>query len=136
MKIYEMLRAKGIKATPQRRAVYAVLSQMGHASVEELAQAVAEKSPSITVSTVYNVLNCLADNEVISRMSTTKGKLYYDITPAEHCHVVVDGEMITDYHNAELTALVARYLEEHPIEGLQIERIDLQLHAKRKLQTR
>lgn len=135
MKIYEMLRAKGIKATPQRRAVYAVLSQMGHASVEELAQAVAEKSPSITVSTVYNVLNCLADNEVISRMSTTKGKLYYDITPAEHCHVVVDGEMITDYHNAELTALVAKYIEQNPIEGLQIERIDLQLHAK-KLQTR
>lgn len=131
MQTYELLRAKGIKATPQRRAVYAVLAGLGHASVEEVAHAVSEKYPATTVSTIYNVLNCLADNDVISRMSTTRGKLYYDITPEEHCHIVVDDQPIADYHNEELTELLAKYIEQHPIEGLEIERIDLQLHAKK-----
>lgn len=133
MTISKILREKQLKVTPQRRAVYGVLETLRHASVEEIAAAVTALHPQITVSTVYNVLDCFAEKAVIARLSTTKGKLYYDITPVEHHHIITDHE-IADYHNEELSRLINAYITQHPLSGYDIERVSLQIYAQKQTQ--
>lgn len=129
MDITNIFRSKGIKVTPQRRAVYKVLDKLRHCSVEDVVEAVTVKHPSITVSTVYNILDCFAENGIISRLSTTKGKLYYDITPLEHHHIITDNNII-DYQDEGLSKLISEYISQHPIEGYDIDKISLQVYVK------
>lgn len=129
MKTATILREKGVKVTPQRRAVYDVLSHLHHCSVEQVVEAVKAHYPDITVSTVYNILDCFAEKNIISRLSTTKGKLYYDITPTEHHHIITECDIV-DYNDQELSKLISDYISAHPPMGYDIEKISLQIYAK------
>lgn len=132
MKIADLLRSKGIKVTPQRLAVYGALSTLCHASVEEIAAKVAQNNPTITVATVYNVLDCMAANGIITRLNTPKGKMYYDISTHVHHHIIDNDGAIIDYDNDELTALIDNYINAHPLSNFDIKRISIQLIGSTK----
>lgn len=132
MELSKKMREKGIKVTPQRRAVYKVLEQLCHCSVEEVVSAVTQQNPDITVSTVYNVLDSFAQRGLISRLSTPKGKLYYDITEAAHHHIFVDDDEIIDIKDEELTEIISAYLARKPLDGLEIDGLSLQIYARKR----
>lgn len=58
-----MLNAHGIKVTPQRIVVYAALEELGHASAEQITAKVHDTFPTVTVGTIYNVLECFPPKE-------------------------------------------------------------------------
>lgn len=126
----QILRGKNLKATPQRIAVYKVLAQQGHATVEEVAAQVASIAPSISVATVYKVLDCLADAGLVARLSTPAGKLCYDATTAPHHHLFRADGRVVDYADEGLSQLIADYLAQNPVPQIEIERINLQLFCK------
>lgn len=125
--VRDKLRHIGVKVTPQRIAVYQALAELCHASVEEVIVKVASQHPTITIATVYNVLDCFAERGVITRLNTPKGKMYYDISTHDHHHIIADDGTIIDYENTELTNLINDYINSHPLKSFAIERISVQL---------
>jgi Fe2+ or Zn2+ uptake regulation protein len=60
--VIAMARERGLKITPQRRAIVAYLQQAeNHPTTDEVLQAVNEKFPLTSRATVYNTINWLKD---------------------------------------------------------------------------
>ena len=126
----KILREKGLKATAQRVMVYKALARLGHATVDEVAEAVGAEAPSVSVATVYKALDSLAEAGVAARLSTPEGKLCYDTTPTPHPHLLLPDGTVSDYPDAGLMQLIADYLAAHPVPGMEVERMQLQLFCK------
>lgn len=112
--IREMLAAHGIKVTPQRIAVYAALAELGHAHAEQITAKVHDSFPTVTVGTIYNVLECFSSNGVISKLNTSDNKMYFDVNVYDHHHLLCEetGEIL-DFGDAELTEMVRSYYASH-----------------------
>lgn len=130
MTTIKQLKSYGIRVTPQRRAVYQAVSALRHCSVEQVVQHVTAANPSITAATIYNTLDSFTNCGLISRMSTEKGKLYYDINIGSHAHIVDKSGQINDYTDQGLIDTINNYLSLHPIEGVEIEKISLNIFKK------
>ncbi len=126
MDIAQKIREVGIKATTQRMVVYSALMELGHTSAEEVATTVRMDHPSITVATVYSILDSFCNSGLISRLSTPSGKIHYDVTPYPHHHIYHKDGTITDYEDAELSELLSNYFKNKSI-GNEIESLKLQL---------
>lgn len=114
------LKGAGLKATAQRMAVYRALSRLGHASVDEIVREVRKEYSSITVATVYNVLEAMTANALIGRVLSS-GKMKYDITPRYHDHLLVDGgREIIDLDDPEIREMVEKYFSAKKIDGFRI----------------
>ena len=116
--IREMLNAHGIKVTPQRIAVYAALEELGHASAEQITAKVHDTFPTVTVGTIYNVLECFSTKGVISKLNTSDNKMYFDVNIHDHHHLLCEetGEIL-DFGDRELTELVRAYYASHRMAG-------------------
>ncbi len=127
----EKIRAKGIKATPQRQLVYEVLEESGHAPIDEIIKKVQAKNPCITVSTIYRILDSFCAADLVSLLNHPSGKSYYDITPTIHHHIYMDENKILDYVDEELTELIKNRLKKGHFKDLDIEQISVQIFAKK-----
>ena len=114
MDIGTIINEAGLKATPQRKMVYELMTELGHSSIDEIIVRVQKQSPEITLSTIYRILDSFCKAGLLSKMNHPSGKCYYDITVGEHHHVFRDNE-ITDYIDPELTALIKNHLKEKSI---------------------
>lgn len=116
--IREILAAHGIKVTPQRIAVYAALAELGHAHAEQITAKVHDSFPTVTIGTIYNVLDCFSTNGVISKLNTSDNKMYFDVNVHDHHHLLCEdtGE-IADFGDAELTEMVRSYYASHRMTG-------------------
>ncbi|HIW10170.1 MAG TPA: transcriptional repressor [Candidatus Rikenella faecigallinarum] len=112
--IRTLLNERGVKVTPQRMAVYAALQTLGHASAEQITKAVHDTFPTVTVGTIYNVLECFSSHGIISRLNTSDNKMYFDINVHDHHHLLCEdtGE-IRDFGDQELSDLVRAYYATH-----------------------
>lgn len=126
--IKELLNAHGIKVTPQRIAVYTALEKLGHASAEEITAQVHDSFPTVTVGTIYNVLDRFSKTGVISKLNTSDNKMYFDVNILDHHHILCEetGEII-DFGDSELTQLVRTYLASHPHSGAEFEVNDIRV---------
>lgn len=120
-----------MKVTPQRKILYGIMTQLGHGTIEEIIIKVQEENPDITVSTVYRILDSFCDVKLLSRINHPNGKSYFDITPSDHHHVIVDNELI-DYSDPELTELIKQHLKGKMFENLDIDKITVQITANYK----
>jgi len=131
--VEEMLRIRGLKATPQRVAIYCIMSNLGHASADMVAKRMEEKYGSITLATVYNVLDSLAKAGMIQQRMSLNNKMYYDINTYDHCHLYnIEDNTIADYDDPELINLVRDYLASKKITNFDLDRVDIQLLGKLK----
>ena len=127
MNIGAIIKKAGLKATPQRKMVYEIMTELGHSSIDEIIDRVQQQSPEITLSTIYRILDSFCKAGLLSKMNHPGGKSYYDITVWEHHHVIRDNEII-DYMDTELTTLIMNHLKEKSFEHLNsIEKISLQI---------
>lgn len=70
--LHEACRARGVKLTPQRLAIFGCLrEQQGHPSAEELFQEVRRRHPTLTLATMCNTLQRLAEMGRCARSSWT-----------------------------------------------------------------
>ncbi len=129
--IRDMLTGHGIKVTPQRIAVYTALSELGHASAEQITARVHDSFPTVTVGTIYNVLECFLSNGVISKLNTSGNKMYFDVSIHDHHHIICEetGE-IFDFGDTELTEMIRSYYATHGAagaEGFEVKDIRVQV---------
>jgi Fe2+ or Zn2+ uptake regulation protein len=123
----EIIKKAGLKATPQRKMIYEIMTKLGHASMDEIIAKAQQQSPDFTLSTVYRILDSFCEAGIMSKMASPNGKCYYDITTSEHSHIFRDNTII-DYMDAELMMLIKEHLKEKSFQHFDsIEKIAIQI---------
>jgi len=127
MNLVEIIKKAGLKATPQRKMIYELMTESGHSSIDELIAKVQQKNPEITVSTIYRILDSFCRAGLLSKITHPNGKFFYDITVYTHHHVFMDNK-ITDYIDPELTTLIQEHLKKKSFKHLDsIKSISIQI---------
>lgn len=88
---FKSLRNKGLRLTPQRKTILAVLHELGElATAEEIFQHVQKSSSSLDISTVYRTLELLKALQVVTCIQGNDGQYRYELAHhrAPHVHMV------------------------------------------------
>jgi Fur family peroxide stress response transcriptional regulator len=123
-----MCRRAGLKVTPQRQAVYAMLAATDtHPTPDAIFSAVRRELPSVSLATVYKVLDQLAAHGLLVKVSTPDQAARYDARTESHQHAACARcGRITDLHAEHLEEALARL----PIpKGFQVRRVDVLVHG-------
>lgn len=89
--IVNLFKQKGIKATPQRTAVYKFLVENRiHPDVETVYNSVVKEHPSFSKTTVYNCLQALTDCGLLIPVKIDNEKIRYDADTSFHGHFKCD----------------------------------------------
>ncbi|MCU0459366.1 MAG: transcriptional repressor [Bacteroidales bacterium] len=123
------LRAKGLRVTPQRLAVFEAVDLLhDHPTAEEVSQFIRKKHPDIALGTVYKTLETLVDRDILKRVKTDSGLLRYDAVKENHHHIYCAlCDRIEDYYDVELTQILYNYFEKKRIPDFMIDDIKLQI---------
>jgi Fur family transcriptional regulator, ferric uptake regulator len=86
--LLDALRARGLRMTPQRRAIVAeVLRAHGHISPSAIARQVQSDMPGVNPSTVYRTLALLEEVGVLQHSHVETGAEYHRAEEAHHVHL-------------------------------------------------
>lgn len=126
-KIKELIQSKGLKATPQRIAVYQAMKDLNHASADMLIEKVLVSYPTLTVATVYNILESFVDVGLLKRLISSNIKMYFDVDTHEHIHMFCeDTQQFKDFDDSELVSIVNNYLKEKNVSsGFSMSSVDI-----------
>ncbi len=100
-------RTHGVRLTTQRMAVFRALSDdTTHPTADSLYSVVRRTMPSLSLSTVYRILDSLESEGLIRRVSAGNGVARYDANLGSHQHLIcrVCGSM-TDFEDESLSRL-------------------------------
>lgn len=130
------LKAKGLKATPQRISVHQAMLELGHASADSVCHWIAEHCESkVTVASVYNTLTQLTLLGFYRHRLSANNKMYFDVNTSSHVHLYdsVNSEY-RDIIDEELEDIVEAYLKNKRFRGYKVDYADIQLvcHPTRK----
>lgn len=85
----QLCRKNGLKVTPQRVAIFEMLARAEtHPTPEEVFAEVRRHTPSISLATVYKILELFQDRGFVNRVSTRGQVSRYDARVGNHHHVV------------------------------------------------
>jgi len=128
----EIIKKTGLKATPQRKMIYELMTKLRHSPIDEITARMQQENPEITLSTIYRILDSFCKAGLLSKMNHPNGKCYYDVTPTNHHHIFIDNQII-DYTDPELTALIKNHLKEKSFEYSDfIDKISIQIIVNNK----
>ncbi|MBK6870526.1 MAG: transcriptional repressor [Kineosporiaceae bacterium] len=83
------LRARGLRATTQRRLVADAVVALGHATPEQVCERVQQSTPGLSLSTVYRTLELLEELGVVTHTHLTHGaSTYHARGDEQHIHLV------------------------------------------------
>lgn len=128
----KILKKHSLKATPQRIAVHEAMMQLGHASVDMVADALKEKTTiKITVASIYNILSQMAMLGVYHFRMSANNKMYFDVNTFKHIHLYDhENHTFKDVIDDELMKNIEAYLSRKRFKGYKIEGIDIQIIGK------
>jgi Fur family transcriptional regulator, ferric uptake regulator len=112
--VIDLLRARGLRMTPQRRAIVAeIMSASGHITPVTVARRVEDRVPGVNPSTVYRTLDLLEELGVLSHAHLETGAEYHRRAEATHVHLTcsrcgADDSLSID-EAAKLEAVVSRH---------------------------
>jgi Fur family peroxide stress response transcriptional regulator len=87
--LLERCRARGIRITPQRLAVYEALARDGsHPTAESIHARLRSGMASLSLATVYRILEFLEREQLVRRVSTTDAAGRFDANLSRHHHLV------------------------------------------------
>ena len=119
-------RARGVRVTPQRLAVYRALAEdLTHPTADAVLGRVRGTLPSVSPASVYRILESLEREGLIRRVGTTDGIARYDANLERHQHLVCRkcGRM-TDFQAPELSKI---QLAPRAIRGFVVEELDVRI---------
>ena len=89
-KVETMLRARGLRVTPQRALVFRLVRELGaeHPSAESVHVRATREMPSLSLRTVYTILGELEDRGAIRALDVGTGSKRFCINPLRHHHLV------------------------------------------------
>lgn len=125
----QILRDRHIQVTQQRLEVLRVLRELNtHVTVEDVVAALKEKDITLTLASVYNILGIFEKKGLIMKIGAAGEPVIFDVNTFPHFHLC-DSETreVEDYIDDGLMELLNRYFTDHPIDGMKLERIDLNL---------
>ena len=130
----EKLAQKELKVTPQRIAIYnAVVQLNNHPTAEKIFEHIRKDHPSISIATVYKVLESLVTCELLKKVKSDKGGMRYDAVLSHHHHLYSSiTDQIEDYADEQLDRLIEEYFKKKKIKGFTIQEIKLQITGKFK----
>lgn len=87
-----LLRERGNRVTPQRRAILRIIQEQGgHLSADEIHYLARKEVPRLSLSTVYRTLELLKDLDLVSELHLTGNHYRYEVASGEHQHLVCLG---------------------------------------------
>ena len=106
-RIKELFMAKGLKLTPQRCAIYEMLTgRTDHPTAEDIYRNVKRTFPMISQNTVYYTLSALKEAGLISEVNFGHEHARYDANMDRHHHLVcVSCQEINDLYDETLNRL-------------------------------
>jgi Fur family ferric uptake transcriptional regulator len=113
--VFEILRERGLRMTPQRRAIVAeIMRTKGHISPTALARKVQSEMPGVNASTIYRTLSMLEEVGVLSHAHLEGGAEYHRAEEARHVHLTCSNCGAEDDLSIEETRELERLiLERH-----------------------
>lgn len=86
--VMEVLRRRGLRMTPQRRAIVAeVMRTKGHISPTGIARNVQAEMPGVNASTVYRTLTLLEEVGILAHAHLESGAEYHRKEESNHVHL-------------------------------------------------
>lgn len=110
----QALRDAGLRVTPQRLALLAILMDSAdHPNADELLARARALDDSVSLATVYRTLSALEEAGLIRKLTLESEPSRYEITPAaEHDHVVdIDTGEVIEIANDDIARLRRETLE-------------------------
>ena len=122
-----------LKATHPRIAVlHELMMCEAHPSAEQLYERITDNNPSISLGSVYRVLEKLVEANLASRVASKSGTKRYDANLEPHSHIYsVNTEEIQDFHDEELSLIIKDYFDQKQIENFIITDIKLQINGEK-----
>ncbi|MFI5254063.1 MAG: Fur family transcriptional regulator [Candidatus Limnocylindrales bacterium] len=110
----ERLHSRGLRWTPQRRAILEVLAATdGHITGAELVERCRRRDPETTTSTVYRTLNVLEELGLVRHSHGHDGREEFHVLPGtEHGHLVCEACGATSELGSEAVRRLLDALEE------------------------
>jgi Fur family ferric uptake transcriptional regulator len=110
----EVLRDRGLRMTPQRRAIVAeIMRTRGHISPTALARKVQGEMPGVNASTVYRTLALLEEIGVLSHAHLEGGAEYHRAEEAGHVHLTCSNCGAEDDLSMEEAEALSHLIERH-----------------------
>ena len=126
--IKEKIQQTGLKATPQRIAVYKEMQNLGHACADMVAENLKESFPSLTVATIYNVLDSFVEVGLLVKRFSSNNKMYFDVNTYDHIHIYDEQlNAYKDYSDPVLVKMVIDYLNNVEIPNFKFRTVDIQI---------
>ena len=131
--IKNQLSEAGLKSTHPRIVVLRELMVCGdHPTAEGIHENLKEDNPSISLGSVYRVLDVLVDAGLIQRVSVRSGSKRYDANMSPHGHFYcLESNKIQDFYDEELYGLINDFFRKKRIKNFKIKEIKLQVNGER-----
>jgi Fur family ferric uptake transcriptional regulator len=85
----DLLRNHGLQVTPQRLAVLAVVSELPHATADEVAEAARARIGAISRQAVYDALGLLAEKGLLRRIQPPGSAARYEDRVGDNHHHLI-----------------------------------------------
>ncbi len=131
--IKDRLSEAGLKATHPRIVVLKELMVSDdHPTAESIHEIIKTDNPSISLGSVYRVLDVLVDSGLIQRVSVRSGSKRYDANMNPHGHFYcLQSNKIQDFYDEELYGLINDFFRKKRIKNFKIKEIKLQVNGER-----
>ncbi len=112
--VIELLRQRGLRMTPQRRAIVAeIMRTQGHISPTALARKVQSEMPGVNASTIYRTLALLEEAGVLAHAHLEGGAEYHRVEDAGHVHLSCSRCHAEDDLSIDEAAALHQLIERH-----------------------
>jgi Fur family ferric uptake transcriptional regulator len=113
--IGELLRERGNRLTPQRRAILRIIREhAGHLSADEIYDLARQEVPRLSLSTVYRTLELLKELDLVSELQLAGDHSRYEVQSQEHQHLVcLSCGKVVEFRCAHCSAVHQRLASEH-----------------------
>ncbi|NDL66758.1 Fur family transcriptional regulator [Anaerotalea alkaliphila] len=103
-RLAEILKAKKLKVTPQRLAIYKVLYETtAHPTADVIYNALKATHPTMSLATVYKTLDALKKADLVHELSIGDESARYDANMKSHPHMVcLHCNKVYDLHTSTL----------------------------------
>lgn len=126
--IKEKIQESGLKATHQRIAIYREMQDLGHACADMVAEKLKDSFPTLTVATIYNVLDSFVEVGLLVKRFSSNNKMYFDVNTYDHVHIYDEQlNAYRDYNDPELVKMVTDYLKNVKIPNFNFRTVDIQI---------